>query len=270
MKYPHLSLQFQPSYFWLNVKNIAGHRTKTADLNPLPNITKMWRIPLLFLFIIILSAFCFKSPWCWWGGAKHVIFYNYCFDEHLIFLRVFVGTAINMPPFSSSSALIVLPSSARACQTSMGALLPCQFRNLPCEVLALERLGYYSLEVLSNMSPYNNWCFHPCRLLSFLVTLLKIFLSFWIEKEKPVKEYEQLSLSEGFLQFRSLQLPDFDGSSVLLYSSRLILSIILCQAALPLLLLCHLQYNYIKPSQHSGLIRSYGFSVLRILLLFIQ
>lgn len=34
MKYPHLSLQFQPSYFWLNVKNIAGHMKKTADLNP--------------------------------------------------------------------------------------------------------------------------------------------------------------------------------------------------------------------------------------------
>lgn len=90
----------------------------------LPNITKMWRILLLFLFIIIFSAFCFKSPWCWWGGAKHVIFYNYCFDEHLIFVRVFVDSAINMPPFSSSCALIVLPSSARECQQAWAHSCP--------------------------------------------------------------------------------------------------------------------------------------------------
>ena len=55
-----------------------------------------------------------------------------------------------------------------------------------------------------------------------------------------MKEYERLSLQEGFINFKSLQQPDFNGSSVL---SGLILNIILGQADLPRLLLWHLQQD---------------------------
>ena len=90
------------------------------------------------------------------------------------------------------------------------------------------------------MSPYSNQCFYSCCLFSLLVYLLKIPLSFWIVEEKSVKEYERLSLQEGFINFKSLQQPDFNGSFVL---SGLILNIILGQADLPRLLLWHLQQD---------------------------
>lgn len=149
---------------------------------------------------------------------------------------------------------------------SMVALLPWQFRNPHCEILALEILSFWNWAIVYSMSPYSNWCFYSCCLFSLLVYLLKIPLPFWIEKEKSVKEYERLSLQEGFINFRSLQWLDLNGSSVL---SGLILNIVSGRADLPRLLLRHLQQDD-RACAALLLHKELGFSAWRTGLPFIQ
>lgn len=89
------------------------------------------------------------------------------------------GAAITMSPSPPSCALNVLPPSTRECQQAQ-APLPWRVRNLHWEILALEILGFWNLEILSDMSPHT------------IDVLILVACSFLSElKKASVKDYEK-------------------------------------------------------------------------------